>query len=312
MEPETRKRILITGSAGFVGWNAVRRLLGRRHEVVATFRTLPHYLQYVDSLQPVVLDLRDGTSIAEVVARFQPDIILHFAALARPQLDRNSASLYEVNVEGSARLARTAALQDVPILYLSTDLVYPTEAGCCTELTPLDNSSENPYARSKLQGERAIQEHASRWIIIRPSLMFGTGTPRSNCFTQFLEGHWCEGRKAPVFLDQFRSILYVEDLLRAVELVTLERPSWNNIFVCGGPERVSRAEFALRYAATCGLSPDLCEPMQASELPGYQGGASDIWLDSSKLYALGWRPRSLEEAFAEMRLRGTPTVGDAL
>lgn len=300
MELDNRKRILITGSAGFVGWNAVRHFVNCRHDVVATFRTLPHYLQYVDRLQPVALDLRDGTSIAEVVARFQPNLILHFAALARPQLDRDDASLHEVNVEGSARLARTAALHDVPILYLSTDLVYPADAGCCTELTPLDLSNENPYARSKLRGEEAIQEYASRWIVIRPSLMFGTGTPRSNCFTQFLDRHWREATKAPLFLDQFRSILYVEDLLRAIELVAIERPAWNNIFVCGGPERISRYEFALRYAAACGVPLELCERMRASELAGYQGGASDITLDSSKLQGLGWRALSLEEAFLGM------------
>jgi dTDP-4-dehydrorhamnose reductase len=289
-------RILITGGSGFVGWNAVRYFVVRGHDIVATYRSLSHYLHQLDGCRAVSLDLANGTAIEEVVARFQPDVILHAAALARPQLDRDEEQLHTVNVTGTELLARAAAARDIPIIYLSTDLVFPSDAGRCDEQTPVAPSGAGGYSRTKLLGEDAVRSVASRWIIIRPSLMYGNGTPTSNSFTQFLDRKWDAGEAAPVFTDQIRSFLFVDDLCSAVERA-VEAGAWGELFVCGGDEPVSRAEFAMRYAKVRGIDPALCAAMRADDLPGYVGGPSDIRVDSAKLMRLGWRPTLLDEAF---------------
>lgn len=292
--------ILITGASGFVGWNAVRQFAERGHDVVATYRSFPHYLHQVAGCQPTPLEIADGSAIGTVVARFQPNFILHAAALARPQQLNGSDELYAVNVEGTRHLARAAARHDIPIVYISTDLVYSSDAGLCNEDSPVAPSGAGEYSRSKLLGERAIQEEGGRWIIIRPSLIYGNGTPRSNSFTQFMDRLWESGQQAPLFTDQYRSFLYVGDLIRAIEQVALVEPRWNELFVCGGPERLSRADFGVRYAAASGRDSSACRLMQASELEGYVGGGSDISLDTTKLRSTGWEPRSLEISFTEM------------
>ncbi len=292
--------ILITGASGFVGWNAVRHFVAGGHDVVATFRTFPHYLHQVDGCQPVPLDLADGIALDDLVARFQPDFILHAAALSRPQQSADPGEVYRVNADATGRLARAAALHAVPLVYLSTDLVYPSDAGLCHELTPVAPSGAGEYSRSKLLGEEAVREAGGRWIIIRPSLIFGDGTPRSNSFTQFMDRKWEAGERAPLFTDQFRSFLYVGDLIAAVEQVAVREPRWNELFVCGGEERLSRGEFGVRYARATGRDTDLCDLMRADELPGYMGGGSDIWLDTSKLRSAGWSPRPLETSFTDM------------
>lgn len=292
--------ILITGASGFVGWNAVRHFAGSGHDVVATFYTFPHYLHQVAGCQPVPLDMADGSAIGTLVARFQPNLILHAAALARPQQLDGSSQLQEVNVTGTGHLAAAAATHDIPIVYLSTDLVYPSNAGLCNELTPVSPSGAGSYSMSKLAGEEAVREQAGRWVIIRPALMFGNGTHRSRSFTQFMERNWDEGRPAPLLTDQYRSFLYVGDLITAIDQVALRNPHWNELFVCGGPDRLSRAEFGVRYAEASGRDSSACRLMRASELEGYVGGPSDISLDTAKLRATGWNPRTLEESFAQI------------
>jgi dTDP-4-dehydrorhamnose reductase len=292
--------ILITGASGFVGWNAVRHFTGSGHDVVATFHTFSHYLHQVAGCQPVQLDLADGTAIERVVARFQPDVILHAAALASPQQSHNEQLLHAINADATGRLARAATQHRSALVYISTDLVYPQFAGRCDEHAPTAPSGSGGYSASKLMGEMRVREHAAQWIIIRATLMFGEGTPRSNSFSQFIDRCWSAGEPAPLFSDQFRSFLYVGDLLRAVEQVAITSPAPNELFVCGGPEPMSRAEFGLRYADACGVDRAMCNVMRSSDLEGYVGGGSDIRLDSSKLRATGWEPRPLDECFAEM------------
>src|SRR5512133_3957172 len=98
-------RILITGASGFVGWNAVRYFAERGCEVIATLRSLPHYLHTRDDVDTVRLDLADGSAIEQVVARFQPAVILHAAALTRPQREVDASEFHRINVESTQRLA---------------------------------------------------------------------------------------------------------------------------------------------------------------------------------------------------------------
>jgi dTDP-4-dehydrorhamnose reductase len=294
------KRILITGAAGFFGWNAVRHFTGHGFDVVAGFHTLPHYLHNVADCQPVALDIADGTVTEEVVTRFQPNLILHAAALARPQVDTDTDKVYAVNVHGTEYLASVAASRDIPLVYISTDLVYPADAGICNEHTPIDPSSANSYAETKALGEQRVQELHDQWIIIRSALMYGNSSPRSGGFNGFIDAKWQAGKAAPLFTDQYRTLLYVEDLCRAVEHVALTKPTWNELYVCGGAERLSRGEFGLLYADACGVDRSMCRLMKSTELEGYIGGPSDITLDSAKLQDTGWMPRSTGQALQEM------------
>lgn len=281
-------RMLITGGSGFVGWNAVRYFVDRGVDVVASYRSLSHYLQTFDGHTAVELDLTDRQSIDRVVARFQPALVLHTAAITRPQSAHDPTEVHQVNVEATARLAEAAARHDAGLVHLSTDLVYAADAG---------------VVRSKLESEQAIAGTNARSIVLRPTLMFGDGPPRGNSFSMFLERKWEGNERAPLFVDQFRSFLFVDDLLSAIETVAMRHEAWGELYVCGGPERMSRAQFAARLAAVLGVDPSLIQPMRAAELPGYQGGASDITIDSSKLRALGWSAGTVEQGARSMIAR---------
>ena len=306
-------RLLITGASGFVGWNAVRYFVERGIDVVASYRSLPHYLHKAGDCPAVELDLADAQAIDRVVARFQPSVILHTAAITRPQLATDPAELTTVNVDATAHLAKVAARYDAGIVFLSTDLVYPNNVGRCDESTPTSPSGAGAYSRSKLDAENAIRASSARAIILRPTLMFGDGPPRANSFSMFIEGKWSSGEPAPLFTDQYRSFLFVEDLCSAVETVTRQHEAWGELFVCGGPETISRAAFGERFAAALGVDRTRIAPLTVSQLEGYIGCAGRIDVDSSKLRSLGWRPHAIEDAVALMlrRRRVNNRTGDS-
>ncbi|MGE3801995.1 MAG: NAD-dependent epimerase/dehydratase family protein, partial [Candidatus Kapaibacterium sp.] len=268
-------KLLITGASGFVGWNAVRYFVDRGFYVQPTFHSLSHYLQnHTERVRiPVQLSVQDGDAVVEVVSRFQPDFILHAAALARPQAAHPPDVLHQVNVLGTQYIARAATSVNAHLVFLSTDFLYPSNAGLVNEESLVDASCVG-YARSKLEAEEEVRLHANRWTIIRPTNMFGIGTDSSNCFTQFLDRKWEAGEEAPVFSDQIRSFLYVDDLLSAVEHIIARGSTQSQTFVCGGREALTRASFALRYATFIGVDPSLCNVVESHQLAGYIGGSS--------------------------------------
>ncbi|MBC8145204.1 MAG: sugar nucleotide-binding protein [bacterium] len=296
-------RLLITGGSGFVGWNAVRYFVERGVDVVATYRSLPHYLQKAGDCPAVELNVADAQAIDRVVARFQPTLILHTAAITRPQEAIEPAEFFDTNVTGTANVVAAAARYDAGLVFLSTDLVYPEGAGYCDESSAVAPSGAGAYSRTKLEAEQVVRAGATRAIVLRPTLMFGDGPPRGNSFSTFIERKWSAGQRAPLFSDQFRSFLFVEDLCSAIETVAIVDAAWGELFVCGGPERMSRAEFGLRYASARGVDASMIETMRSTELPGYAGGPSDIALDSTKLRAHGWEPRNVEDAVRAMTER---------
>jgi|GEM_PF-944928 len=293
-------RILVIGGSGFVGWNAVRRFCARGNTVGATFLTRTHYLHQVPGCVPLRLDITDGDAVEATFARFQPTLVLHLAARARPQLDTDPAELDLVNVGGSAHIARAASRCGARLIYLSTDVVYPDDAGLCSESTLTSPFRETPYGASKLRGEEAVRSLAPDHVVIRPSVIYGRYGDGWGGFLGRVEEVWSRGERMSVFSDQVRSFVFVGDLLDAIETVAAANNP-HRLYVAGGAEGLTRAEFTRRYALHRGLDPDqVLEPMRTSELPGHRGGASDIRLDTARLRSLGWQPHSLEETFVLM------------
>jgi len=68
----------------------------------------------------------------------------------------------------------------------------------------------------------------------------------------------------------------------------------------GGPERLSRYEFGLKFAETFGYSRDLIRPIQMADLPGYTTRGRDCSLRTEEFTRLGFRPRTVGEGLAEM------------
>jgi nucleoside-diphosphate-sugar epimerase len=75
-------RILVSGAAGFVGAAVARHALELGHQVVALRRPggdAPRLAPIGDRIEIVEADIADATTVAESVARVQPDVIVHAA-----------------------------------------------------------------------------------------------------------------------------------------------------------------------------------------------------------------------------------------
>ena len=109
-------QILLTGGSGLLGTELVKLesdLLAPSHEE---------------------LDITDAAAVADYVAGHQPDIILHAAAItSNREVEANPTVAKNVNVDGTANLAKSCDGTRIRFVYLSTDYVYKGDRGNYSE-----------------------------------------------------------------------------------------------------------------------------------------------------------------------------------
>ncbi|SPO29957.1 related to Vacuolar protein sorting-associated protein VPS5 [Ustilago trichophora] len=149
-------KVLITGASGLLGRAVHQQCIekGFDTKALAFTRSDP-------SKQLIKLDLTDAAAVEACLRDFQPDLIIHTAAERRPDIVENDpAASQAINVDVPASIASLASsLDKVPLLInISTDYVFDGSK----PPYKVDDAPNplNAYGVSKLQGERAIADHA--------------------------------------------------------------------------------------------------------------------------------------------------------
>ncbi len=170
------KRVLVTGSTGFIGTALCERLAGSGYTVRAALRTQsPAPEGAADSV--VVGDI--GAATDWDAALDQVDAVVHAAARTHFLHDSAaSADLYtDVNVQGTAQLARAAARANVSrFVYISSVKVNGEESKRPYASTD-QPAPHDLYGKSKWRGEQALLEISAgtglQTAIVRPPLVYG-------------------------------------------------------------------------------------------------------------------------------------------
>ncbi len=128
------------------------------------------------------VDLARPDSIAAVIDRVQPDLILNAGAYTNVDAAESEPELcHAVNATGAGHLARAAEAHRLALIHISTDCVFDGQAAhAYRETDPARPLSA--YGVSKLAGEDAVREIATRSLVVRVSWVFsrfGASFPRT-------------------------------------------------------------------------------------------------------------------------------------
>jgi dTDP-4-dehydrorhamnose reductase len=178
-------RVLVAGATGQVGWE-LRRSLAPLGEVIAPPRA--------------ELDLSRPESVAGVLARYQPTVIVNPGAYTAVDKAESEPELAEaVNTHSVAALAQYAARSGALLLHFSTDYVFD---GLKTSAYEVDDVTHpvSAYGRSKLGGEQAIAASGCRHVILRTSWVYA---PRGKNFLLTMLRLARERESLRVVADQF-------------------------------------------------------------------------------------------------------------
>jgi UDP-glucose 4-epimerase len=109
-------RAIVTGGAGFVAANLVRRLLQEGHEVVATVRPQSDTWRIADvhaDVECVELDIKAAGDVANFIGRVKPDTIFHLAAHGAYSWQNERRQIFDTNLGGTMNVLEAAVAHGV-------------------------------------------------------------------------------------------------------------------------------------------------------------------------------------------------------
>ena len=245
-------RLLVTGGAGFIGSNFVRRvhdqtLNGISSVIVLDKMTYAGVQENLDGVighgnySLVVGDICDGNLVSSLLSEI--DAVINFAA--ESHVDRSigsAAEFVETNVGGVQVLldAIKVSGRKIRFVQVSTDEVYGSiESGSWTEEWPLQPNS--PYSASKAGGEllaRAYYKtHGLDVVITRCSNNYGSHHFPDKLIPLFVT-NLLEGKKVPVYGNgkNVRDWLHVDDHCRGIHKVLMNGRAGEVYNIGGGRE----------------------------------------------------------------------------
>ena len=172
-----KKRILVTGGAGYVGTALLPKLLEAGHEVTVFDNLMQGGNQLLSFFRNKNFHFVNGdvTIKKDVAAAVKDkDVIIHLAAIVGfPACKNNPELATNVNVGGTRNIIETTTPEQV-ILYGSTGSNYGKVTDICTEESPLNPLSL--YGETKTEAEHMLMERGNV-IAYRFATAFGV-SPR--------------------------------------------------------------------------------------------------------------------------------------
>jgi dTDP-4-dehydrorhamnose reductase len=290
------KRILITGVSGFLG-RYVASSLKSRYAVLGTYH---RHATELDGCESVRLDVTDRTAVQAIVVSFHPDVIVHAAAFGDVDgCERAPEEADRVNVQGTVCIAEAAHAIGARLIHISTDQVYDGVKGHYDEA-----DTAHPlmvYGRTKLAGERRAAAICRDVVILRLALMYGWGTPTRLNFVDWLAERLHTGQEVPLFVDQYRTPLYVAQAAEAMTRL-IDRPDLRGLFNLGGGERITRYTFGLKLCEVFDFPKALLRPVTMQSVGGLAARPRDCSMNSSRLSGLlPLTPLEVDEGLRLMR-----------
>jgi nucleoside-diphosphate-sugar epimerase len=290
-------KVLVAGGAGFVGNHFCRRLLADGHDVVC-----------VDNLVT-----GEAANIADLTAnpRFKfvradvertpatdVDVVVHLASPASPvDYDRLPLETMAANSIGTWRLLDVARDANARFVFVSTSeaygdpLVHPQPETYWGNVDPIGPRS--CYDESKRFGEALVtsyrRTHGVKAAIIRvfntygPAMRLEDGRVMPEFF-----GAAYSGQPLAVQGDgsQTRSFMYVDDLVEALTLISLDEDLDGQLLNVGNPDEITIQQLAERIVAS--VAPDAGIVHVAARPGDPQRRCPDITRMRARY---GWQPR---------------------
>ncbi|CAN5381352.1 dTDP-glucose 4,6-dehydratase [soil metagenome] len=296
--------VLVTGGAGFIGSNFVRRALAVHHDWHITTLDKLTYAGRIENLKGLMDhprhtfvqgDVADpGVAVPLVTVA---EIVVHFAA--ETHVDRSLMSAGEfITTDVYGTFVLLDAARQAPNLrrfvQISTDEVYGSvPEGSSTETDEL--RPRNPYAASKAGADRLAYSYWATYdlpvIITRASNNYGPYQFPEKVIPLFIT-NLIDDIPVPLYGDGLneRDWLHVSDHCRALDLL-IDAGVSGEVYNIGGGNNVRNVDLTHRIVELVGKPDTLIT--HVSDRPGHDRRYS---LDTSKLRALGWEPQVQFEA----------------
>jgi UDP-glucose 4-epimerase len=267
-------KILVTGSAGFIGSHLCDRLLEMGYSVVGL-----DDLSSGHNLNPEVEFFKGSTCKLPSIFK-QIELCFHLAGNTNVPLSVKDPLFDFKTLQGSLNVIDACSKQNIPLVYISSSFIYG-DSHNTKEDAPFRLTA--PYGIVKKTTEDYIRFYERNYdlyaTIVRPATVYG---PRQvgGAMADYIR-KLKAGEQAVIYGSKTRDYLYISDFIDALILVALKRDTFN---VGTGKET---SLFSLYLDIGYMLNKD-AYPISEKERPGEIKRQS---LNCNKLRNLGWKPK---------------------
>ena len=285
-------KYIVTGGAGFIGSNIVKKLVVRGDDVTVIDNLNTGKEENLISVKDKIVFFNDSILNLDLLEKQTQNIdgIFHQAALASVQDSFSKPEEYHnVNVIGTENILKLAKKNNFKVVYASSSSVYGNP-----EKIPIKESDSknpiNPYAETKLKKEKLAKKYSEmgvKVIGLRYFNVFGKGQSKeyAGVLKLFLEKIRDE---LPLKINgdgsQFRDFVYVEDVADA-NIMSMDSNVNHEFFNVGTNTSITILDLAKTIIKSSGLH---IEPIFGPALKGdVQRTVANIDLIQDKI---GWKP----------------------
>ena len=196
-------------------------------------------------------DLNKPQVCAAQINKLRPEVVINAAAwTAVDQAEEDEDQAEVINAQAPKAMAQACAALGIPFLHVSTDYVFDGTGSTAWRETDVI-SPQNAYGRTKLAGERAVQEAGGNWAILRTSWVFSAhGANFVKTMLRISESR----DHLTIVDDQIGCPTPAADI--AATLLTMGQAMWSGqsggLYHYGGQPPVSWADFARDIFAKAG------------------------------------------------------------
>lgn len=152
-------KVLVTGATGQLGYDVMNELKKRGHTGIGT--------------NTKEMDITDAKKVKQVITASGVEAVIHCAAYtAVDAAEDNEELCRKVNVIGTENIAKVCKVNNLKMMYISTDYVFDGQGE-----RPWEPDDEryplNVYGQSKYEGELAVETNVEKYFIVRISWVFG-------------------------------------------------------------------------------------------------------------------------------------------
>lgn len=280
------KKILITGSQGFIGSHLLRELLPENEIIGLNISKDFKTKNYKPRIKNIVKLKHDDV-------KESLDGIIHLAALTNVEFCNNfPKKCIETNILGTQKMLELARKKNCKLIFISTSHVY----GVPKTLPIKENHSTNPtsvYAKSKRLAEILCEEYSKAYglniSILRLFSVYGNNSPphlvTSRIISQLDHKTIQLGN-----VSSRRDFIFIKDAINAIKIVLKNSRNFG-IYNVGTGQSHSILE-------VCNLIKKLSKkktPVKSIPNIRRKDDAKDIIADISRIKRLGWKPQTTLE-----------------
>lgn len=286
-------RIYITGIAGLLGNNIVKKLVNRC-EITG--------IDILDVKIPNILyenfSLYETERLREHIRNVNPDAVIHTAAAVDvDECEGNPEWAYRLNEQATKDIADICNELGIKLVYISSDAVFDGESEKLYKETDKVNPL-NVYAKTKLAGENWVLKY-NRNLVFRTNI-YGQNIQNKKSFGEWIVTSLEEGKTLNMFEDIDFSPILVSDLAEII-YKALEADLCGLYHVCA-TGCISKYEFGLKMKEIFDLHTGIINKSQSESMHFKAKRSKHMGMSNEKIRnELGIKIRTPEESIREFK-----------